>query len=216
MSLLLSSNLINLNSEAGEQLLMESKARKNYLQLSINFTPQQNGAYCGVASSVIVLNALPVPAPDAPEYGAHCFFTQNNFLNNNTESIVAADLVSRQGITLDELSALLRTHEAKALVYHTNETSLFDFRALAIKNLSEPGKFIVVNYSRKILQQGVLGHFSPLGAYHEETDRFLILDVSPYLHPPVWVKTDELWRAMDTVDEVANKKRGFVMVSTEY
>jgi len=37
-----SQDLINLNSDSGEQLLMESKARKDYLPLSIHFVTQSN------------------------------------------------------------------------------------------------------------------------------------------------------------------------------
>ncbi len=211
----LAPNLINLNSQEGERLLMESKVRQDYLPLSIHFTPQQNKAYCGVASSVMVLNALSVPAPEAPEYGQFHFFTQNNFLNRKTDSIITAEVISKQGITLDQLGELLKAHDVKTKVFHTDETSLAAFRALAIQNLSESGNFFVVNYLRRALLQKMGGHFSPLGAYHEATDRFLILDVSPYLYPPVWVTAEALWGAMDTTDSVVDAKRGFVIVSTD-
>jgi len=59
------------------------------------------------------------------------------------------------------------------------------------------------------------GHISPIAAYNEESDRLLILDVSRYKYPPVWVKTEELWQAMATVDSVSGKTRGFVLVSRE-
>ncbi|MGB6297273.1 MAG: phytochelatin synthase family protein, partial [Rivularia sp. (in: cyanobacteria)] len=57
------------------------------------------------------------------------------------------------------------------------------------------------------------GHISPLAAYNKETDRFLILDVSRYKYPPVWVKAEDLWKAMNTKDSVSDKTRGFVLVS---
>ncbi len=56
------------------------------------------------------------------------------------------------------------------------------------------------------------GHISPLAAYHEETDRFLILDVARYKYPPVWVEAATLWEAMNTMDTTAGKTRGFVTV----
>jgi hypothetical protein len=39
------------------------------------------------------------------------------------------------------------------------------------------------------------------------------MDVSRYKYPPVWVKTADLWKAMNTVDSTAAKTRGFVLVS---
>ncbi len=43
--------------------------------------------------------------------------------------------------------------------------------------------------------------------------KILILDVSRYKYPPVWVKTEDLWKAMNTVDSTSGKTRGFVFVS---
>ncbi|MCV3216990.1 phytochelatin synthase family protein [Plectonema radiosum NIES-515] len=52
-----------------------------------------------------------------------------------------------------------------------------------------------------------------LQASNEQTDRFLILDVSRYKYPPVWVKAADLWKAMSTTDSESGKTRGFVFVS---
>jgi len=71
----------------------------------------------------------------------------------------------------------------------------------------------LVNYLRKAIGQETGGHISPVAAYNQETDHFLILDVSRYKYPPVWVKAEELWQAMATVDSTSGKTRGFVLVS---
>jgi hypothetical protein len=44
------------------------------------------------------------------------------------------------------------------------------------------------------------GHFSPLAAYHEESDSFLVMDVARYKYPPFWVHADLLCQAMATPD----------------
>jgi hypothetical protein len=82
-----------------------------------------------------------------------------------------------------------------------------------VKNLQEPVNFVMVNYLRSAIGQKTGGHISPVAAYNEQTDRFLILDVSRYKYPPVWVRAADLWKAMDTVDSGSGKKRGFVLVS---
>ncbi|MBC6478521.1 MAG: phytochelatin synthase family protein [Hormoscilla sp. GM7CHS1pb] len=209
-----SQDLINLNSDNGEQLLIESKARKDYLPLSIHFVTQSNRAYCGVASIVMVLNALPIEAPEAPAYGTYRIFTQENFFANaQTKKVLKPEVVSRQGMTLSELGKLLASYPVKAEVYHGGDVSLEEFRALAVQNLRESENFVLVNYLRKSIGQERGGHISPLAAYHKETDRFLILDVSRYKYPPVWVKAEELWQAMATVDFTSGKTRGFVLVT---
>jgi hypothetical protein len=44
------------------------------------------------------------------------------------------------------------------------------------------------------------------------TDRFLILDVSRYAYPPVWVPAARLWNAMKMVDSDSGMSRGFVVI----
>lgn len=206
-------NLINLNSPEGEKLLMESKAIKDYFPLSIQFVTQKNQAYCGVASSIMVLNSLSIPAPEAPEFGSYHIFTQDNFFNAQTQQVIAPEVVARQGMTLEQLGKLLETYPVKAEVHHGGDVTLEEFRTLVSKNLQEPGNFVLVNYLRKTIGQETGGHISPVAAYNQETDRFLILDVSRYKYPPVWVKAEELWQAMATVDSTSGKTRGFVLVS---
>ncbi|MDJ1182141.1 phytochelatin synthase family protein [Roseofilum sp. BLCC_M143] len=71
----------------------------------------------------------------------------------------------------------------------------------------------MVNYLRKSIDQERGGHISPVAAYHEESDRFLILDVARYKYPPVWVTAEDLWNSTRTVDSVSGKTRGLVLVS---
>ena len=206
-------NLIILSSDAGEQLFIKSKARKDYWPLSIQFVTQKNQAYCGVASSVMVLNALKVPAPEAKEFAPYRVFTQDNFFDGQNQNLVTMEVVSKRGMTLDQLGGLLASHGVTAQVYHAGDTSLAEFRAQVVKNLQDSNNFVLVNYLRRAIGEETGGHISPIAAYNKKSDRFLILDVSRYKYPPVWVKAEELWKAMNTVDSDSGKTRGFVLVS---
>ncbi|MTJ11224.1 glutathione gamma-glutamylcysteinyltransferase [Anabaena sp. UHCC 0187] len=213
-TLSLSPNLIGFDTPEGETLLISSKSKNDFFPLSTQFLTQNNQAYCGVASIVMVLNSLKIPAPEAPQYKPFRVFTQDNFFSNEkTRNIVSPEVVSRQGMTLDELGGLLGSYDVKAKVYHAGDTNLEEFRKLAAENLKQPGNFVIINYLRKEIGQEKGGHISPLAAYNELTDRFLIMDVSRYKYPPVWVKAVDLWKAMNTVDSTAGKTRGFVFVS---
>ncbi|MEQ8540595.1 MAG: phytochelatin synthase family protein [Coleofasciculus sp. D1-CHI-01] len=209
----LSQDLINLNSQDGETLLVESNARRDYFPLSIHFETQENLAYCGVASIVMVLNALSIPAPPTANFGDHHIFTQENVLNEQTEKILPAAVIARQGMTLDQLGQLLETYPLNAEVYHASEVTLDKFRQMVVENLEDPNNFVLVNYLRKTIGQERGGHISPIAAYNPQSDRFLILDVSRYKYPPIWVKAEELWQAMGTVDSTSEKTRGFVLIN---
>jgi hypothetical protein len=206
-------NLIDLRSEQGERLLKESDALEAFVPLTINFVTQKNPAYCGVASIVMVLNALQLPAPEVPELNPYRTFTQDNFFNAATEEILPLAVLIKQGMTLDQIGALLVTQPVVAAVHHAASSSLSAFRRTASEFLGGDGQFIIVNYLRKAVAQEAGGHISPLAAYDAETDRFLILDVSRYKYPPVWVTAADLFGAMNTVDAAnENRTRGFVLI----
>jgi hypothetical protein len=190
-------NLISLAAAEGQRMAA-SAASADHRLLTTAFEAQRRPAFCGVASAVIVLNAL--------RPGRN--LTQTAFF-----AALPMELrVTFGGMTLDELGHLLRQHRAEVEVVHASDSSLEAFRLKARENLSRAGDYMLVNYQRSVLGQGNGGHISPLAAYSAETDRFLILDVAAYRYPPVWVSTADLWNAINTVDRTSGRTRGFVVI----
>ena len=156
--------MINLNSEQGARLLLESEANRAYWPLSIQFVTQKNQAYCGVASLTMVLNALGVPAPSTPEFEPFKTFTQDNLLNDETEKVLPKEVLAKIGMTLDQIGQLLTTFGVKADIHHAADTSLDEFRKLATEALSTPNRYVIVNYLRRAIGQERGGHISPSAA----------------------------------------------------
>jgi hypothetical protein len=205
--------LIDLASEQGEHLLLDAEARTAYWPLTIQFVTQKNQSYCGVASLVMVMNALRIPAPSVPDIEPFRTFTQDNFLNDQTEKILPTTVLLKQGMTLDQIGLLAETYPVTAEVHHAGDSSMEEFRSLASEHLKQKDQYIVVNYLRRAIGQERGGHISPLAAYDADTDRFLVLDVSRYKYPPVWVTTADLFAAMNTTDaDNENRTRGFVLL----
>ena len=206
-------NLIDIRTPQGEQLLRNSEAFDSYVRLSSHFVTESTQAFCGVASAAIVLNALGLPPPPSPAYAPYRMFDQLNLLDGQTANIVVPSVLYRNGMTLEQLGGLLRLHAVRVDVRHAAHSTPGEFRELARKYLNGRERAVIVNYFRKTLNQEGLGHFSPLAGYDAATDRFLILDVARYKYPPVWVKTSELFSAMNTVDQqTGSKTRGFVLI----
>ena len=213
-SLPLPPNLIASASPDGEALLVAADAREAYFTLVSNYVTQQTQSFCGVASMVMVFNAMQLPAPEVAAYAPYRTFTQDNVLDARTDAILPRDTILKQGITLDQMGALVGVQPVNVTVRHASDASVDSFRSEASSYLAQPGHFVLVNYLRKTLGQQTGGHFSPLAAYDKETDRFLILDVARYKYPPVWVKADELFAAMNTKDsDNDDKSRGYVLIS---
>lgn len=81
-------------------------------------------------------------------------------------------------------------------------------------NRANPNDRIICNFSTGWLRErkNVNGHFSPVADYNEAEDKVLILEVSGG-RAPYWVSTREMWAAMNQIDGVCNKVRGWIVVS---
>lgn len=206
--------LVAAASDAGEAILVDADAREAYFPLVNSFVTQQNQAFCGVASTVMILNAMELPAPAVPAYDPYKTFTQDNVLTPETEKIIPLELIKKQGITVDQLAGLIGTYPVTVALTHAADSSVDRFRTEARAALATPGQFVIINYLRKAIGQERGGHISPLAAFDAETDRFLILDVARYKYPPVWVKTADLFGAMNTTDsDNDNKTRGYIVIA---
>lgn len=200
--------LVALDSAAGAELLRDSEDRAAYGPLSRHFVTQQSGAYCGVASMVTVLNALGIAAPGAPPV-----FTQDTLLDDESDAVLPRRVLARQGMTLDQLGALLRLQPVTVEVRHAADTTVEAFRAAARRHVAGADRFVIVNYLRRAIGQRRGGHISPLAAYDADSDRFLVLDVASYKYPPAWVPAADLFAAMDTPDARNDgRSRGYVLV----
>ncbi len=206
--------LVPLMEPAGMALLVRSQERADYGPLAEQFLTQANLAYCGVASAVMVLNSLAVPAPAVPGYGSYRFWTQTNVFDPPaSRAFVRTEQVAREGMTLEQLHGLLQAHGPSVARYYGDQLSLEQFRGLLRRNLAQPGDRLLVNYDRKALGQAGGGHISPLAAYDSPSDRVLILDVARYRYPSLWVPVADLWRAIRTVDSSSGRSRGLITVA---
>lgn len=203
-------SLVALESPDGQRMLAESEAKSDFFGLAESYVTQKNGGYCAIASAVMVLNALQVPAPIATEWGAPTF-TQDNVFNDKAKTVIQPDY--KGGMTLQQIADVLQSHPATVRVVYAGESSLDEFRALASKNLATPGDYVIINYERSEIGQEFMGHVSPLGAYDAKTDRFLVMDVARYKYPPVWVEAAALFRAMSTKDITSGHTRGMLLVT---
>lgn len=169
--------------------------------------------YCGVATSVTVLNALEVPSPVSPLYAPYRLFTEDNLFTEAVLEIKTPAQIAVAGMTLEELSGILGSFEPVTATAHpADASSVAEFRSLALAALEDPDSAVVVDYLRSAAGQEGGGHISPLAAYHQSSDRFLLMDVARYKHPPAWIEAEMLFASMNTLDADSGSSRGFVIV----
>ena len=211
--------LIYFDTPKGTALLSEAHGTAGFGSLVRFREPQRLQTYCSVSSSIAVLNSLDIkseiPTPDIYPYNS---FNQYSFFTNKVMDIkkpieVQSGNKEGVGVPLDQLVQMLNTFEnVVATAYHGDKVDLNETRRLIAEAESNPNKRVIINYHRKSIGQSGGGHFSPISAYSEATDRVLILDTAAYKYPPVWVTMADLHAAMNTTDEDAKSTRGFIII----
>ena len=230
----LPSRLNSFLSPKGQRLLDGCTACRNYPSIAASFTTQVTQAFCGVASSITVLNASTAPKPLTDPYKPYRYFTQCNIFNAKARSRLDLDTVSNEGLTLAQATFLLNAQKGvRATCFHAGRAdglamhqdvpdchvarSASQFRSTAQHVLDHPQRYLLVNFSRATLSDDNIGggHFSPLAAYNGRADDLLVMDVARYKFPPFWVDTDLLWQAMATTDTTSGRHRGYIVVEVE-
>ena len=233
------SDLLPFASDEGLARLSRSDARVNFPALANQFEAEYNGAFCGPTSAAIVLNAVRGRSPDLPRDKSRLRaddmkylpagvdpglprFTQDNVLDKGPKTraqvfgepvTVGGKQVKDFGFQLRQLDALLKANSLNTrLVIVDDSKPVDDVRADLVRNLKRRGDYVIVNYQRKAVGQQGPPHISPLGAYDDQSDSFLVLDVNPASASWVWMPTATLIKGMRTFDTVEN--RGYILVET--
>ena len=232
-------DLVEWQSADSLNRLARSSHKTDFFPLSNHFVSQDNAIFCGPASSAIVLNALRLGRRDGlpkdrasiaeeemawlwegadPFYGK---YTPNNVFTDQAKSRlevlgkpipIEGEPKSDFGFQLHQLAELLRSHGLDvALRVVDDGADASEIRRELVENLASEDDYVLVNYSRKALGQPGGGHISPVGAYDEASDSFLVMDVNPNRAPWVWIAADDLVSAMRTFDTVEN--RGYVLIA---
>ena len=164
-----------------------------------HFQTQRFRSFCGVASSVIAINSLNRTDIEQLDY----------FGKKLSPSFLSTYF---GGMTLEQFSDGLNAHGLTTETYFASSISLEEFKKELIENLSNENDLLVANYSRGQLDQVGTGHISPIGAYDPSLDAVLVMDVASYKYPFSWVKLDEFFASMRTIDSTSGKDRGYVVV----
>lgn len=215
-------NTTPLSEESG---YLRGASKTDFWKLIPYYVPQHNDKACGVASTVIVLNALFAPGRNTSEsknVDVDELFKLNPFYKKAVGT-------NGKGIMLDQLGdALTKVFEKTTDATYTVTVERFDgkpskselkrFEKLLAANEKNPKNFIIANFLQGVLtgdRGGMVGHISPIGAYDARKKKVLILDTDRKYYQPYWVKVDKLFDAINTTDPASSKKRGLIVLTRE-
>ncbi|KAG8468007.1 hypothetical protein KFE25_007059 [Diacronema lutheri] len=206
---------IAFSSVEGRALFREALAdgtMESFFPLAEQLHTQAEPSFCGLATLVVVLNALAVD-PGIVWKGPWRWYHEGAL-----DCCKPVELIKQDGIDLDEFVCLARCQGVGASLTRADGhegAALDNFRAAIDTHARSTGvsRALVVAYTRKGLGQTGDGHFSPIGGYHRARDLCLILDTARFKYPPHWVPVQSLWRAMSLIDESTQRPRGYVEIS---
>lgn len=219
--------LIALSSPAGKQIFreaLEMRGMESYFPLSEQFVTQSEPSFCSISSLVMVLNALKYD-PKKIWKGPWRWVSEETLQCESTQICGhSLDKIHKYGMNFLEFESLAKCHgvNIKSIPVFENRTTCSSSAARIenfrdhLENISsneQAHEFLIVNFSRKYLNQTGGGHFSPIGGYHKGKDLVLVLDVARFKYPPYWVPITDLWAAMSAFDEMTNQCRGYYIIS---
>lgn len=207
------------SSEEGRRLFakaLEEGYLNAYFRLSETFSTQAHPSFCALGSLSMALNALLVD-PNRVWQGVWRWFDESML-----DCCQSLDVTRLKGLTLACLACVAHCNSADVTLRYgpsvTEEEFRNDIKRATSKGpdrddgISSEFTVMIVAYNRQKLGQSGSGHFSPIGAYEEESDRVLIMDVARFKYPPHWVYVKDLYLALQDIDTESNKPRGYVLL----
>jgi hypothetical protein len=207
-----------LDSPAGKKLLAEAEATAFYRMIEFS-APQAYKTHCGPATAALCLNFVGIAPPR--EGAAPALFNQADFIQNPAvRAALPAGAYPKAGpplpagMTLGELAASMRAFGADVEERPASTGSESTFRDDVRAAVRGQRSAIAVNFDRaRVTPGGGGGHHSVLAAFHEQSDRVLLLDTAPYKYGFTWLRVGDLFRAMTGSDDASKKSRGYLIVT---
>ncbi len=201
----------------------KTASKTDFWKIIPYYVPQHNDKACGVASSIMVLNALFAPSRNTAD-GKNVDVEEISKMDPKFKKNVGPN---GKGFQLDELgetlTKALENAEAGPYTVTVDRFDGKDSRAelkrlekLLAANEKNPNDFILINFLQSVLTgdpQGSVGHIAPIGAYDAKKKRALIMDPDRKYYQPYWVPVAKVFDAINTTDPSKSKKRGLVILS---
>lgn len=200
---------ISFYSEEGKAIFSEALSTGHmncYFKLAAQFRTQDEPAYCGLSTLVMILNALDVD-PGVVWKGPWRWYHENML-----DCCIPLNIIKNEGINLEQFACIAECNSLLTTCIRPDQDSSDAFRQVINEYTQRDDAFIVATYSRKVLKQTGDGHFSPIAGFHPGKDLVLIMDTARFKYPPHWIKVSLLLKAMNAQDKSTGLSRGYIIL----
>ncbi|VDP82435.1 unnamed protein product [Echinostoma caproni] len=184
---------IAFSSPEGKALFRESLLTGHmeaYFALAAQLCTQAEPAYCGLATLVMVLNALEMD-PGRVWKGPWRWYHETMLTCCVDSSVLT------EGIVMDKFVEVARCLRSN----------------IATVSLHIPSRFFSILIPFSISCQTGTGHFAAIGGYHPERELVFLFDTARFKYPSHWVPLSRLWEGMSHVDPATQQPRGYLILT---
>lgn len=187
------------------------KAYSDYIPLVSNHEKNNYENFDGITCAVIVLNSLDQQQDEATTLGDKTVYTQENIFNAQVNSIVDAETVKKRGIAIEELTQIFPAYGLKAYAKYPHIMTADALKDVVVTTLKDPMKMMIIQYDASILLDQQKVGYAVVADYDAKTESILLLNPDDTNKAKMWVKTQDLLKSMQSLDE-NHTPRGFIIV----
>lgn len=181
---------------------------ESYFSLAAQLCTQDEPAYCGLATLVMVLNAFEM------DPGRVWKKPWRWYHESMLKCCTPSDILT-EGIVMDKFVEIATCHGLNVEMHRVHDSDdPSEFRSLVDRMTQNDSEgFLVSCFSRRSLGQTGTGHFAPIGGYHRDRDLVFLFDTARFKYPSHWVPISHLWDGMSQVDPATGKPRGYMILT---
>ena len=119
-------------------------------------------------------------------------------------------------IAYDNISPILHTKDCKNKKINKINYNLCNedfFKVASLSSCLFNNFYLMCNLGRKALGQTGDGHFTPIGAYHQNSNNGLLLESARFKYNSRWFKIPDIYNSLLTKDSFTDKERGFLLIN---
>lgn len=198
-----------------------TKASPQFWKLMPYYRHQLTNCSCSVAAANIVLNAM------HPSYTVNpneTLFTEAKTLElSESEKWKKATENDSTGMTLRDFNSEIGNLLKKLNLNRKYNSQFFEMRTVQdaatfqehLKKFNRGEGWLIVMFSQGAVMGGsaIYPHYSPIGAFDEDKNRVLILDVDGTWYEPYWLPVSNIITNMTAYDEEMKCQRGYIWIS---
>lgn len=173
------------------------------------------GMTIGDFASILICNNVKskIYRPVSQKYPLSLITPDLNKINYKKQEKELFDDLTENEYTCIKHEKGCHNKDHKKVVFNIASTDLF--RTLVYASTKFNSFFLLCTLGRGALGQTGDGHFTPIAAYHKDSDYGLLLESARFKYNSRWYKTEDIYKSLIKNDSITERSRGFLLIDRQ-